>query len=208
LPRRDERVVASDPIAVRQLPERFSFCAIVCSVLQNEAEYLERIEQVFAALAIPSDYSWQRGLKPYPEATDLVVVDEGDSPKHLAPEAAHRWDQLKRAAARDGVGLVLVSGFRSVDRQRELIEAKLKKGHELKKILQILAAPGYSQHHTGLALDIGIGTNIDVTEAFEHTDAFAWLSSHAGEYGFMMPYPRGNQYGFVYEPWHWALETI
>jgi zinc D-Ala-D-Ala carboxypeptidase len=193
---------------LRQPPERFSFCAIVCGVLQNEAEYLERIEQVFAALEIPSDYSWQRGLKPYPEATDLVVVDEGDPPKRLAAEAAQSWNQLKRAAARDGVGLILVSGFRSVDRQRELIEAKLKRGNELKKILQVLAAPGYSQHHTGLALDIGTGTNIDVTEAFAHTDAFAWLSSHAGEYGFMMPYPRGNQYGFVYEPWHWALETI
>ena len=193
---------------LRQPPERFWFCAIVWSVLQNEAEYLERIEQVFAALEIPSDYSWQRGLKPYPEATDLVVVDEGDPPKRLAAEAAHRWNQLKRAAARDGVGLILVSGFRSVDRQRELIEAKLRKGNELKKILQLLAAPGYSQHHTGLALDIGTGTNIDVTEAFAYTDAFAWLSSHAGEYGFMMPYPRGNRYGFVYEPWHWALETI
>ncbi len=162
---------------------------MISRVLQNEAEYLERIEQVFAALEIPSDYSWQRGLKPYPEATDLVVVDGGDSPKHLAPEAADRWDQLKRAAARDGVGLVLVSGFRSVDRQRELIEAKLKKGNELKMILQVLAAPGYSQHHTGLALDIGTGTNIDVTEAFAHTDAFAWLSSHAGEYGFMDALP-------------------
>jgi zinc D-Ala-D-Ala carboxypeptidase len=181
---------------------------MISRVLQTEAEYLERIEQVFAALEIPSDYSWQRGLKPYPEATDLMAVDEGDPPKRLAPEAGHRWIQLKRAAARDGVGLILVSGFRSVDRQRELIEAKLKKGNELKKILQVLAAPGYSQHHTGLALDIGTGTNIDVTEAFEHTDAFAWLSLHAEEYGFTMPYPRGNQYGFVYEPWHWALETL
>jgi D-alanyl-D-alanine carboxypeptidase len=201
-------LIALPATRLRQAPERFSFCAIVCRVLQNEAEYLERIEQVFAALEIPSDYSWRRGLKPYPEATDLVVVDEGDPPKRLAPEAAHRWDQLKRAAARDGVGLVLVSGFRSVDRQQALIENKLKRGYQLETILKILAAPGYSQHHTGLALDIGTGTNIDVTEAFEHTDAFAWLSSHAGEYGFMMPYPRGNQYGFVYEPWHWALETI
>ena len=177
-------------------------------MLQTKAEYLERIEQVFAALEIPPNYGWQRGLKPYPEATDLVVVDGGDPPKRLASEAADRWDRLKKAAARDGVGLLLVSGFRSLDRQRELIEAKLKRGDDLNKILQILAAPGYSQHHTGLALDIGTGTSVDVTEAFEHTDAFAWLALHAGEYGFMMPYPRGNLYGFVYEPWHWALETL
>jgi D-alanyl-D-alanine carboxypeptidase len=177
-------------------------------VLQNEVGYLRRIEQVFAALEIPRNYGLSRGLKPYLEATELVVVDEGDPPKQLAPAAAHRWAQLKRAAAGDGVGLVLISGFRGLDRQRELIEAKLKKGDDLDKILKILAAPGYSQHHTGLALDIGTGTSVDVTEAFETTDAFAWLALHAGEYGFVMPYPRGNHYGFIYEPWHWALATV
>jgi zinc D-Ala-D-Ala carboxypeptidase len=177
-------------------------------VLQNEVEYLDRIEQVFAALEIPRNYGLSRGLKPYLEATELVVVEEGDPPKRLAPAAAHRWIQLKKAAAGDGIGLVLISGFRSLDRQRELIEAKLKKGNALNKILKILAAPGYSQHHTGLALDIGIGTTVDVTEAFEATDAFAWLALHAADYGFVMPYPRGNQYGFIYEPWHWALATV
>jgi D-alanyl-D-alanine carboxypeptidase len=177
-------------------------------MVENEAQYLRRIESIFSDLQIPANYSLFRGLRPYPEASGLVAADGGNPPKLLAGEAARRWQELRRAAAGDGIGLILVSGFRSVDRQRELIEAKLKKGDELNKILQVLAAPGYSQHHTGLALDIGTGTNIDVTEAFEHTDAFAWLSLHAGEYGFMMPYPRGNQYGFVYEPWHWALETL
>jgi zinc D-Ala-D-Ala carboxypeptidase len=177
-------------------------------VVEIEEQYLRRIESIFSDLQIPANYSVLRGLRPYPEGSELVAVDGGNPPTLLAAEAAPRWQEMTRAAAGDGIGLILVSGFRSVDRQRELIEAKLKKGNELKKILQILAAPGYSQHHTGLALDIGTGANTDVTEAFERTDAFAWLSSHAGEYGFMMPYPRGNPYGFVYEPWHWALETI
>lgn len=177
-------------------------------MVENEAQYLRRIESIFSDLQIPANYSELRGLSPYPEARELVAVDGGNPPKLLAVEAAERWQEMKRAAAGDGIGLILVSGFRSVDRQRELIEAKLKKGDELKKILQVLAAPGYSQHHTGLALDIGTGTNLDVTEAFEQTDAFGWLSFHAGEHGFMMPYSRGNQYGFVYEPWHWALETL
>jgi zinc D-Ala-D-Ala carboxypeptidase len=177
-------------------------------MVENEAQYLRRIESIFSDLRIPANYSVLRGLRPYPEAAELVAVDTGNPPTLLAGEAAKRWQQMRRAAAGDGIGLILVSGFRSVERQRELIEAKLKKGNELKIILQILAAPGYSQHHTGLALDVGTGTNTDVTEAFEHTGAFGWLLSHAGEYGFMMPYPRGNPYGFVYEPWHWALETI
>ena len=175
---------------------------------ENETQYLRRIESIFSALEIPPSYGVLRGLRPYPEATDLIIVDDGNPPKRLAPEAAQRWQEMQKAAAGDGIHLSLISGFRSLQRQQELIEAKLKKGDALTKILQILAAPGYSQHHTGLALDIGTGTNIDVTEAFEQTDAFSWLALHARKYEFIMPYPRGNEYGFVYEPWHWALEAL
>ena len=174
---------------------------------EHEAEYLRRIKSIFSDLQIPANYGALRGLSPYLEATELVAVDESDPPKRLAIDAAQRWEKMRAAAAGDGIELILISGFRSLERQKELIENKLKRGEDLQAVLKVLAAPGYSQHHTGLALDIGAATALDLTEAFEQTEAFSWLVSHAGKLGFVMPYPRGNRYGFIYEPWHWFLGT-
>ena len=175
---------------------------------EDAALYLQRIELISSDLQIPPNYGALRGLRLFPEPVELVTVDESDPTKRLAPEAAEHWLEMKRAAVGDGIKFILISGFRSLERQRELIESKLKRGDQLAEVLQVLAAPGYSQHHTGLALDIGAATGFDLTEAFEQTDAFKWLVAHAKEFGFMMPYPRGNRYGFIYEPWHWVLETI
>jgi hypothetical protein len=44
------------------------------------------------------------------------------------------------------------------------------------------------------------------TEEFEDSDAFRWLQQGAREFGFIMTYPRDHVFGFIYEPWHWALE--
>jgi zinc D-Ala-D-Ala carboxypeptidase len=173
--------------------------------MPDDALYLQRIEEAFLALRIPQDYGEQRGLVPYPEASDLIPVNETEPPKQLAPEAANRWYRLKQAAVADGIDLLLVSGFRSFDRQRQIIETKLGKGQDIDSVLKVMAAPGYSQHHTGLALDIGTTGHVDLLEDFEGTDAFRWLNRRANEFGFYMPYTRGNRFGFIYEPWHWAL---
>jgi zinc D-Ala-D-Ala carboxypeptidase len=173
--------------------------------MPNNALYLQRIEEAFLTLRISQDYGIQRGLVPYPEASALVVVAETEPPKQLAPEAARRWYRLKQAAAADGIELLLVSGFRSFERQRQIIETKLGKGQDIESVLKVMAAPGYSQHHTGQALDIGTTGHVDLMEDFAGTDAFNWLGAHAKEFGFYMPYPRGNRFGFIYEPWHWAL---
>jgi D-alanyl-D-alanine carboxypeptidase len=175
---------------------------------EDAALYLQRIELICSDLQIPPNYGALRALRLFPESVELVTVDESDPTKRLAPEAAEHWLEMKRAAVGDGIKFILISGFRSLERQRELIENKLKRGDQLAEVLQVLAAPGYSQHHTGLALDIGATTGFDLTEAFEQTDAFKWLVAHAKEFGFIMPYPRSNRYGFIYEPWHWVLETI
>lgn len=73
----------------------------------------------------------------------------------------------------------------------------------MQEILNVNAAPGYSEHHGGRALDIGTPGEPPAEESFEHTPAFAWLTRHAGDFGFVMSYPRGNPHGIVYEPWHW-----
>ena len=70
-----------------------------------------------------------------------------------------------------------------------------------------VARPGYSEHHTGLAIDLGEEASpaCDVATKFEETRAFQWLQAHAGQFGYEMSYPRGNETGINYEPWHWRF---
>ena len=106
---------------------------------------------------------------------------------------------------RDGVVLEAISGYRSHAYQLGIFERKLARGLTVDEILTVNAAPGYSEHHSGLALDIGAPDEPSAEESFERTAAFAWLRENAGDYSFVMSYPRDNPHGIVYEPWHWAF---
>jgi len=109
------------------------------------------------------------------------------------------------AAADDGIRLLIVSGFRTFDYQAQLIRKKLAAGQTIGEILTVNAAPGFSQHHTGTAVDVASPGSRPLTEEFENSEAFQWLVENAARFGFSMTYPRANRWGFVYEPWHWAL---
>ncbi|WP_039955616.1 M15 family metallopeptidase, partial [Xanthomonas graminis] len=124
-------------------------------------------------------------------------------PLWLSAGAARAWQALQRAAARDGVVLEAISGYRSHDYQLGIFARKFARGQTLQQILQVNAAPGYSEHHSGDALDIGTPGEPPAEESFERTAAFAWLDAHAAGFGYRMSYPRDNPHGIVYEPWHW-----
>ena len=98
-----------------------------------------------------------------------------------------------------------MSGFRSFSYQADLIRNKLANGQNIEEILEASAPPGFSQHHTGEAIDIATPGSRPLTEDFENSAAYQWLAENAGNYGFSMTYPRGNSHGFIYEPWHWSL---
>jgi D-alanyl-D-alanine carboxypeptidase len=161
-------------------------------------------------LGIPSDYAAKRCLFPQVEASDLVGISggAGDKEIRLDPAAAAAWEKMQTAASDAGIAFVAVSGFRSVRRQTEIIESKLAAGESIESILRVIAAPGYSEHHTGRALDIGFPGEPYLTEAFEMTPAFRWLGNNARKFGFRLSYPRGNIHGIVYEPWHWCYYPI
>jgi D-alanyl-D-alanine carboxypeptidase len=82
---------------------------------------------------------------------------------------------------------------------------KLARGLSVEDILQVNAAPGFSEHHGGCALDLGTPGEPPAEESFEATPAFDWLQANAGGYGFLMSYPRGNPHGIIHEPWHWRF---
>ena len=164
--------------------------------------------QQHVELGIPSDYGAD-GLPPYyAEAEDLVEVGPNlvGRMQTLTPEAASGWAGMVSAAREDGVTLLIVSGFRAFDYQARLIRQKLDAGQHIKDILKVNAAPGFSEHHTGRAVDIATPGSRPLTEDFENSPAFDWLQDRAGAFGFRMSYPRENAAGFIYEPWHWALK--
>lgn len=159
-------------------------------------------------LGIPADYGQDRGLPYYDEATHLVEVGPNlvGRMQTLAPQTAASWQRMVNAAADDAIRLLIVSGFRSIDYQAQLIRNKLAAGQTLLEILLVNAAPGFSEHHSGRAIDIASPGSRPLTEEFEDSQAFDWLTGNADQFGFSLTYPRGNPFGFIYEPWHWASD--
>ncbi len=169
-------------------------------------DYQQSIVALHAELGIPAGYAERTGLQICEEAVELVSIgaDVLGREQRLAPSAAEAWRRMRIAAEQDGKQLLVVSAFRGVDYQRALIQRKLDKGLEIADILKINAAPGYSEHHTGRALDLTAPDCPPLEQGFETTGAFAWLTKHAPRHGFHLSYPRGNPHGITYEPWHWA----
>lgn len=164
------------------------------------------LSSIWAELGIPFELLQSRNLPLFEEASELVDVETAADGRvwQLTPAAAQAWRAMQAAAQRDSIVLKIASAYRASSRQVELIQKKLEAGICIDDILQVLAPPGCSEHHTGRAVDIFEPGGPVVTEAFETTPAFAWLSQHAGEFSFTLSFPRDNQYGYVYEPWHWC----
>jgi D-alanyl-D-alanine carboxypeptidase len=157
-------------------------------------------------LGIPSDYGREPFRPRYSDATALVDVEPNivGRMQRLTPDSARDWQAMKEAALSAGIRLMLVSGFRSIEDQAELLRRKLAGGTKIERVLESIAAPGFSQHHTGRTIDIAAPGSRPLTAEFATSAAFEWLGEHAGQFGFRMPYGRGNRFAFAYEPWHWT----
>lgn len=154
----------------------------------------------------PWDYARRSGLGLHPEPPTLRWAgrDVYGRALWLDDAATLGWQRLRAAAAADGVKLHAVSGFRGHAYQLGIIERKRRRGLALAEILTVNAAPGFSEHHSGRAIDIGTPGEPPAETSFESTPAFAWLSRRGGEFGFRLSYPRDNPHGIIYEPWHWC----
>jgi D-alanyl-D-alanine carboxypeptidase len=148
------------------------------------------------------------GHFPYGEApaSSLVEVSPG---LELNQEAAQKYAEMRSAAQADGVQLRLISAFRSVSTQKELFfGVASERNQSAEDRARVSAPPGYSEHSTGYAMDLGDGSmpQANLAEAFESTPAFYWLQNNAHRYNFRLSFPRGNGQGVSYEPWHWRFE--
>ena len=163
------------------------------------------------------DYHEQLGISPdYPEKTKLRVqatpgnlVDIGldcySRPQRMRSDAAAAWESMRKAAMAESIELLVVSAYRSPEYQVEVIQRQLADGKPIEDILTRVAAPGYSEHQSGCALDLTTPGYEAVEEEFEDSPAFRWLVANAPMHGFHLSYPRDNPYGVIYEPWHWCF---
>jgi zinc D-Ala-D-Ala carboxypeptidase len=174
----------------------------------STSDYPERIAELVRELGISPDYASRRELILQREATELVSSGRDDQGREcmLAPPCSEAWRTMRSRAQIYGIELIPLSGFRSVERQAEIIRGKLAVGETIDEVLQSIAAPGYSEHHTGCAIDVGTTGVLPLEEAFATTAAYAWLVRHGAAFGFRMSYPPNNRHGFIYEPWHWFWE--
>jgi D-alanyl-D-alanine carboxypeptidase len=115
-----------------------------------------RVQSFLDALGIPREAIARRSLALQPQAQELELVESGqDGEEHyLVPSAAQAWREMQSAASADAVTIRIVSAFRGMDRQAEIISRKLAAGLSLEVIFAASAPPGYSEHHTGRAVDI------------------------------------------------------
>ncbi|WP_395374910.1 D-alanyl-D-alanine carboxypeptidase family protein [Marinicella sp. W31] len=139
------------------------------------------------------------------------LITTGDDmfsrPCRMHPTTWKAFEHMINAAYQDGIQLDVVSAYRDYAYQADLILNKLNKGQPIHDILQVNAPPGYSEHHSGRALDLSTPGFEPLSEAFEDSAAFNWLCNNAKQHGFRMSYPRDNMDGIIYEPWHWCYQS-
>ncbi len=161
--------------------------------------------------AISPDRDSILGHFAYAEADTANLQDVGQfngRTERLRAAAAERFLDMQEMARQSGLELVAISGFRSTEVQETLFfQVGQSQSLTPQERALVSAPPGYSEHHTGYAIDIGDGkrpnTHLDVE--FETTPAFRWLQANATRYGFELSFPEENDSGVSYEPWHWRF---
>ena len=148
------------------------------------------------------------GHLPYPEASkdELILFSPGI---YVHKDIYENFKEMQFIAAQRGVSLKLLSGYRSIDLQRNIFyENKSIRNQTAIERSWDSAPPGYSEHSTGYAIDVGDGnypnTNFEIE--FEQTPAFKWMKRFAQKYHFVLSFPPNNKQGVSYEPWHWRFE--
>ena len=148
------------------------------------------------------------GHLPYPEAkeNELILFSPGI---YVHKDIYENFKEMQFRAAQRGISLQLLSGYRSIELQRDIFyENKSLRNQTAVERSRDSAPPGYSEHSTGYAIDVGDGNYPDThfEVEFEQTPAFKWMKRFAPKYHFVLSFPPNNKQGVTYEPWHWRFE--
>jgi len=147
------------------------------------------------------------GHLPYEETPkEKLVLIEPNIEVHM--DMRDSLLKMREEAKKDGIYLVFLSGYRSINLQNDIFYSlKSIRNQEAAERARVSAPPGYSEHSTGFAIDIGDATQreTDFETDFENTDAFRWLMKNAAKFHFKLSFNKDNKY-IDYEPWHWRYE--
>ena len=122
---------------------------------------------------------------------------------YIHPDCLNAFIKMAEAALKDNIQLSIESAYRSSKYQIEVFKRKLDNPNTPSDIslaarLKFSAPAGYSEHHTGLAIDI-CSTENDFADSIE----YKWLLNNADKYGFELSFPKNNNQNLGFEPWHW-----
>ena len=139
---------------------------------------------------------------------DLVFIDKDYASSedlqcsHIAYNA---FKKMSEAASREGLQIIINSAYRSYQDQVDLVNTYLN-SYGQSYVDKYVAKPGYSEHQTGLAFDIGSGS----VSVFANSKEYQWMQEHAHEYGFIYRFTKGFEYitGFRSEPWHYRYVGV
>jgi D-alanyl-D-alanine carboxypeptidase len=147
------------------------------------------------------------GHLPYAEIPkEKLVLIEPNIEVHI--DMRDSLIEMRDEAKKNGIFLVFLSGYRSINLQNEIFYSlKSFRNQEAAERARVSAPPGYSEHSTGFAIDIGDATQreTDFETEFENTDAFRWLTKNAAKFHFKLSFTKDNNF-IDYEPWHWRYE--
>ena len=140
------------------------------------------------------------------EPDELVEAQVYGSVREMQPEAAAALEEMFAACKEEtGAELISVSGYRSYTKQGNIYNRKLRDvGGKVELAQEYVAPPGASEHHLGLAMDIGQKDKATLHESFAETEGGIWARENCWRFGFILRYDEGweDVTGYKYEPWH------
>ena len=136
----------------------------------------------------------------------IETLNKDNNKVLLEKEAFYYYEQLKEYLKTIGIEIAINEAYRSIEDQEKIVE-EFKSIYDEEKLYKKVAVPGYSEHHTGLAIDIGLifdkreeeEENIKIRESL-----YQEMHKHLSKFGFILRYPKGKEEitGYSYEPWH------
>lgn len=184
--------------------ERYPWCD--AEPLEEPApEFVDAVRRQSREIGVPEERLEATGLRVQPQAGPLypIEIDPDRGVLAMSESASTAWLLMQATARADGVTLIPLSAYRSPAYQRRILRQRLAAGEDMDDILETSLPPGYSEHQTGDAIDIGSPAVPVVDQAFAGTRAFAWLEEHAPAFCFELSYTEDNDSGIEFEPWHW-----
>ena len=202
------------------------------SSLEDSEAASETEEQLSAAEPKPdpddADNTWAMFLvnsknpvsAEYCDSIETALVYESWREYYMDSRMAEYLKQMLKAASEDGIQLIVMSAYRSIEYQQNNFDKSVQDRMDNRGMtyeeayadtLKEVQLPGYSEHNAGLAADIMSDEYVDMNDdGFKDTKAYAWLREHAADYGFILRYPEGkeNITGIIYEPWHYRFVGV